>query len=242
MRRLRDCWAALQPLANVCLEAFYEPGNARSRCMIPPLLVKAFEKFKYARAFVDGHIRFSTLAYYRSIADPGRRDETEGYGEVHVDGDAPVFQHGQNPSGAVESIRVRTRPHERYICCLSIPDAVSVPNLKAAFGNNFVVVHSPEEFVRDVKAALFKSEALACQGIEFEHGIIRYDKSEYVGTVCKEDEIKNLAWQQKPRDYWIEREYRLCFRLAAPMEGSYPEHIIVSTGFSLSYCEAITVD
>lgn len=209
--------------------------------MIPSVLVKAFSKIEYAREFANGNIRFSTLAYYRSIADPGRRDTTEGCGEVQVDGDAPILLGGRNKAGAVESIRVRTRAHERYICCLSIPDAISVPSLKTAFGSNFVVVHSPRDFVNDVEKALFGDEALAAQGIEFEHGVIRYDKSEYVGSLCREEDIMHLAWKQKPRDYWNEREYRLCFRLASPLNDQYPNHIVISTGFALSYCEAITV-
>lgn len=153
---------------------------------MPFRLVKAFEKLQYARDFAEGNIRFSSLAYYRSTADPDRCDVTEGFGEVHVDGD--VLGHDQAKAcSTTESIRVRTKPWERYICCLSIPDAISVPHLKTAFGNNFVVVHSPQDFVHDVEDALFRDSVLADQG-------------------------------------------------------EYPTHIVVRTGFVLSYCEAITVD
>ena len=210
--------------------------------MFPNKLYKAFPSEKFARSFVEGSIRFSTLAYYRKIEDDSRRDQSEGAGKATKNGEILVVDVKNqliHCKPGVESLYVDTKADERFICCFSIPREDGLESLPTKFGEYYVVVHEPKSLVNDIEQAISSDVKLHQNPPCLEASPVRYDKGAYIGEVSDLREIQLLGWTQKPPSYSDEREYRLQFWFSfCELIGS-PEHYAIQTKRSLSYCEII---
>jgi hypothetical protein len=206
----------------------------------PDVLYKAFPCRRYAEAFCHGHIRFSTLEYYRETGDGARSDQTEGVGVVHRNagpGEPALAETVERTPAGIEKLRVEAPERECFVCCFSLADRGGIDQLPLRFGRYYVEVSSPERLFHDIREALGRDEALGRAPPELEAGAVRYDKGRYVGTLHNPEEIRSLPWLQKPAFYAAENEYRIHFRCrgATPSIQSHTVHI----GRKLNYCQVL---
>jgi hypothetical protein len=98
---------------------------------VPDVLYRGFSALEHARAFVDkGDIRFGWLEGYRTIEDPGRRDQNEGKALLHTP-TIPEHCEGLN---------------KVYVLCCSVD-----PAYVASKFPYIVRINNPEALVADIR-------------------------------------------------------------------------------------------
>lgn len=206
----------------------------------PTVLYKAFPCREYAERFCSGHVRFSTLRYYRESEDGARADRTEGIGLVKRNRDEAGAEAAEkiSDSRGVEKLRVEAPDRECFICCFSHAEHENLCSLPARFGRFYVKVNSPERLFMDLQSAIRKDQTLRRKPPKLEAGAVRYDKDRYVGDLSNPDEIRALPWLQKPAYYAEENEYRIHFRCSDGLLGPCNNHTI-SIAKELDYCELL---
>ena len=208
--------------------------------MLPLRLFKAFQCEEHARSFIEGKIRFSTLAYYKNIEDDSRVDRTEGYGELKRDGEELVVDRAReviHSTSGVENLHVSAMENDRFICCFSSPEDEKIESLPMKFGEYYVLVKQPDKLFEDIKKAINNDPGLQQNPPCLEVSPIRYDKGDYVGNLSDKAEIQMLAWMQKPKKYFEEQEFRFQFWFSFSQLIGSPEHYTLDLGGSLGYCE-----
>lgn len=86
-------------------------------------MFKSFEIIDYAKSFIAGNVRFSTLKYFREIEDANRKDKSEGMGQAKINGEVLVVDLETKTISSqpgVENLVVEANLSEHLICCFSI--------------------------------------------------------------------------------------------------------------------------
>ena len=212
--------------------------------MFPEFLFKAFEKRSYAEDFCNGNFRFSTLEYYKNSEDSERADKTEGVGRVKMDGEELVVDLKNkviHSRPGISNLHVDASSRERFISCFSNPKDGTIESLPQKFGTYYVKIHNPKQLFRDIEKAIDNDEGLQQNPPCLEASQVRYDKDEYVGKIDNREEIRMLAWMQKPSHYADEQEYRIQFWFSGREFIDSPNNYTVSSGDSIDYCEIIEI-
>lgn len=212
----------------------------------PGLLYKAFPRREHAEAFSSGHIRFSTLEFYRHTGDGARSDQTEGIGVVHRNSESGrrtfrLSQEVERRPVGIEKLRVEAPEKECFVCCFSMAERGAFDRLPTRFGRFYVEINAPERLYHDLRKAIQCDKLLSLSPPVLEAGAVRYDKGRYVGRFSDEHEIRALPWLQKPAFYAEEHEYRLHFRCtgeSSRLRSSY----MLSIGYALDYCRVLERD
>jgi len=210
--------------------------------MLPTTLFKAFPCEEYARNYVNGKIRFSTLSYYKNIEDDDRSDRTEGSGQLCRDGEELVVDLTNkviHSRPGVENLHVAAEGNDHFICCFSSPKDGCIESLPTKFGEYYVIVHNPAELFSDIESAINCDSSLEQNVPCLEASAIRYDKGKYVGSLHDRAEIQKLAWMQKPESHSEEQEFRFQFQFCFSEFIGSPEHYILELGKILEYCEIV---
>lgn len=154
----------------------------------PRTLFRAFDKEEYARAFLDGELRFGSLSKYRRIESEQRRDVTEGIGHI--------VQHGADT-------KVMFASNSFYVLSFHLTlDAA----LKTNHGKYIVEIHEPEQLANDVTKVLSHSSEKHYGGVE---GVtIEYNKGANIDRTLSSHEKSRLSYCQKPSFYSHEKEFR----------------------------------
>ena len=210
--------------------------------MFPELLYKAFEKRSYAEDFCNGKFRFSTLEYYKNSKDSERVDKTEGVGKVKRDGEELVVDLTNrviHSKPGISNLHVEASSRERFIICFSNPKDGTIESLPQKFGTFYVKINNPKQLFHDIEKAINNDKGLQQNPPCLEASQVRYDKDDCVGKLENKEEIRMLAWMQKPIQYADEQEYRIQFLFSGREFINSPESYTVRFGDSIDYCDII---
>lgn len=157
----------------------------------PQTVYRVFDDIKYAKAFINGTIRFSLLQKYKCIEDKLRRDITEG--EAHV------VHNGLNYHCSFAS-------NSFYILCFH-------RTLEAAkqskFGEFIVEITNPQQLATEITKWLETRSYKHFGGIE---GVnVKYSHGKEVDSKPTAIELAKLTYSQKPSFFSDENEFRFVF-------------------------------
>jgi hypothetical protein len=191
---------------------------------LPDRLWRGYPEDRHAEAFAEtGRIRLRTLAYYRSIEDCVRRDQSEGIARLRVPGDVPVITLDASTMAVTKET---TEPgffhfqsqftNPTYIFCLSTSEEAAV-----RFGNTLVEIFDPHRFLDSFVSSL---DNLPEAEIAFVDAFpVRYDKDSVAPTPDHRDRAR-LSYGQKDPALAVEAEYRIAVVMAGGLEGA-PEYL-----------------
>jgi hypothetical protein len=157
----------------------------------PNVLLRAFEKEGYARAFIGGSVRVGLLAGYRA-AEGLRKDETEGIVRVVWKMQNPVYCD-------------RSSMNSYYILSTAHPET-DRRVLAEHFGPYIVRISDPTELLKRIEAAWQKKPLASGRCVI---APVAYDKDESLETTPGLLPPHSYSFSQKPRvPFEEEKEFR----------------------------------
>ena len=149
---------------------------------------RAFDRHEYATEFLNGHIRFGNLCYYRGIEDDARRDRTEG--------ESPVQVRGTNKHAMFASTVI-------YGLCLHKTIAAAVRRNPE---RHLVAVRDPMGFAQALSTALERMPGKYFGGVEGCDN--EYTKGQEIAVEPSSSDMARLAFSQRPERFSPEAEFR----------------------------------
>ena len=218
-----DHYGATTSLTDAPLEPGDKPGPPTQRLL---LLVKFFDRKEHAEGMMDGTIRAGRLKCFRKTEDAARRDSLEG--TILLEGGTLTLETDEGDSFTVkpEDLAAPIEMRLNWIGDLNVfcmtgfrpegPDpwpswpavdqlmdqiAASLPSCRK-FGGHAVVITDPSQFLARINRAAERENWRATRGL-----VSYYDSypPEMEGT-----ESVTPAFL-KPRDFFMEREFRIAF-------------------------------
>jgi hypothetical protein len=205
-------------------------------------LYKYFDDQQWAEAFLDGKLRFSSLAYFRSIEDGGvRGDEHEGLATYRPAGGLVVNNHTQGRTLVLpySFTSAAKKAEEIFVLCLS-------RSLTRKLWEEFRAVICVE--VLDIPALCNRIEAALPPGAAFPgrpgqtrigHPVEYYREAEPVGTRWA---LPGRIATAKSIGYGRQAEYRLVFSLTDALNFEQVDLALVPDGAAGTAQEVVTKD
>ena len=185
------------------------------RGTIPPILYKRFPKKEYAADFINGHLRFGNLLYYKSLEDAGdtRCDAMEGACIVFPDSNTKFFIQRENgphiPIGGVEQFgNTLEQPGLYFVLCMS---HTLHDDQHTKFGDHLVTITDPTRFINILQGSSFDQTNLSWGKVS-----IYDDKNPNEETFKSAFQLEGSSplWMLKRVAYTTEYEFRITLRLA----------------------------
>jgi len=158
----------------------------------PKVIYRVFDKYEYAKDFINGKIRFSKLSYYTGIEDIARKDITEG--ESHIIYDESKHYHSRFASNSF------------YILCFHKTLETAK---QSKFGKYIVEINEPKNLAGKISNYLSIQSDKHFGGIE---GVnIDYSFGEKISKKPTSVLMAKLTYSQKPPMFSEENEFRFIF-------------------------------
>jgi hypothetical protein len=170
----------------------------------PNIIYRVFKKYKHAKEFTQGIIRFSTFECYSLSDDPIRQDKTEG--ESHIKNDGLNHHHSFSEYNQIYILSF----------CKTLESAQ-----KSNFGNFIVIIHNPKELANSITNYLEKQSFKCFGGVDGNE--VLYNYGEEVLTKFNYQELSKLTCFQKPYSYHDENE----FRFVIATENIHKNHLFI---------------
>ena len=177
----------------------------------PKFCYRAFDHEDHARQFVnEGTFRMRCLLSYRE-GDKARSDPTEGRGHIKQPGMVPTLWFSPNPDDKTIVTRepgyVERRPkllNAKFCLCTCLPE-VNLGHMREAFKSKYIVrIDDPEKLAEDIHDYYVnKGVRMLIEGCK-----VVYNKGQKVYRMMTDNEIRDLAYKQKPECFSPDCEFR----------------------------------
>ncbi len=184
----------------------------------PQTVYRVFDDIKYAKAFVNGSLRFSRLQIYKNIEDELRCDKTEG--EAHV------VHNGLSHHSSFAS-------NSFYI--LSFHRTLEAAK-QSKFGEFIVELKNPRQLAIEITKWLNQQPYKHFGGVE---GVnVEYTHGEEADIKPTSVELAKLTYSQKPDFFSDEDEFRFVFIRESCMD----DYVDIDIDGTQGHCKMVEHD
>ncbi len=208
---------------------------------IPPKLYRGFDKKEHAEDFVNrGKVRFGSFEYYRSIENQHIKDSTEGtayttkfssHAKIHL----TLYSDGSESTTAEAGLMNCDTKTHGFIYCCSKP-TVNLNYIRNQLNKPNIVEIETQQFLDNI------NKYIKCNNLNYSIDVkeVIYNKDERP-QIENDEEIRELAFIQKPNKFYEEEEIRFILIIPYPDPSCDKDYIEINLGKPLKSASILKV-